>query len=320
MGTLISKIAKASAAVGGALNPDKRNLDSKYDYVSADKILSVAGQALADAGVAVLPSVTTSEVLTFDRGQGKSRYDARVDFVFFLADEESQMEMMWVGYGSDYTVPDKAIYKAITSGHKYFLAKLLNIGAGNEDGEHESGGSSGGNESVAGRINEGEKPCKVCHAPVGKIHASTCTATDETLKSTPPSPAPPTATVTEEFASIPSPKPGQGATAHTNGTNGNGNGKVKQAAAVQSDGTITPATLRKLQAQFAATFGGLDVDDARHWYIEKWTTKHTPDNVRKSASDVTDAEAELMIPELKKYLSGLRSTYEAQSQPQAVPA
>jgi hypothetical protein len=30
------------------------------------------------------------------------------------------------------------MYKAITSGHKYYLMKLLNIGEGNEDGEHDN--------------------------------------------------------------------------------------------------------------------------------------------------------------------------------------
>jgi len=87
--------------------------------------------------------------------------------------------------------------------------------------------------------------------------------------------------------------------------------------------TISEPMLRKLQAQFSATFGGLNVDDARHWYIEKWTTKHTPGNVRTSANTVTDAEAELMIPELKKYTSGLRSAFEtmaAEAQAENVPA
>ena len=87
--------------------------------------------------------------------------------------------------------------------------------------------------------------------------------------------------------------------------------------------TISEPMLRKLQAQFTATFGGLNVDDARHWYIKKWTTKHTPGNVRTSANTVTDAEAELMIPELKKYTSGLRSAFEAlaaEAQAENVPA
>lgn len=186
MSTLIQKIAQASQVVGGALNPDKRNNQDRYEYVSADKILSIAGQALADAGVVVIPSITSSEVIPFERGNGKFRYDARVEFVFFLTDADGTMEVTWPGYGSDYTVPDKAIYKAITSGHKYFLAKLLNIGAGNEDSEHESPSSSSSDNSdvasVGGRINQGPGSCPKCHAPEGKPHSAKCTVPERRAK------------------------------------------------------------------------------------------------------------------------------------------
>lgn len=134
---LASRIAKASAAVGGRLKADSRNNEQKYDYISADKILSVCGQALAEQGVVVIPAIAAEVVDIVDRGNGKYRYDAAVTFHMIVADDEKEITAMWVGRGSDYTVPDKATYKAITSGHKYFLMKLLNIGEGNEDGEHD---------------------------------------------------------------------------------------------------------------------------------------------------------------------------------------
>ena len=135
------KIAKASAAVGGSLKADARNADQNYNYISADKILTVAGQALADAGVAILPAITNAnvETATYTNKYGeKTRHDATVTFVMTIAADDGQIEMPWIGCGNDYIVPDKAIYKAITSGHKYFIMKLLNIGEGNEDGEHET--------------------------------------------------------------------------------------------------------------------------------------------------------------------------------------
>ncbi len=137
MANLISKLAAASIEVGGKLNPDKRNKQDSYEYISADKILATAGQALATVGVVVFPTITSEAI---ERGQssgGKGRYDAVVEFTFIVTDGESTLNATWVGRGSDYTVPDRALYKAQTSGHRYFLAKLLNIGAGNEDGEHE---------------------------------------------------------------------------------------------------------------------------------------------------------------------------------------
>lgn len=138
---LFGKIATASKEVGGALSADKNNKDQNYDYISADKVLTVAGQALAKQGVVIFPSITseTVEQVTYSSKYGdKSRYDAQIGFAFVITDGETEFNTTWVGRGSDYAVPDKALYKAITSGHKYFLMKLLNIGAGNEDSEHET--------------------------------------------------------------------------------------------------------------------------------------------------------------------------------------
>jgi hypothetical protein len=138
MGTnLIARLAKASAEVGGKLKADKRNNEQGYAYVSADKILSVCGQALSDNGIMIIPSIVKQEIRAVER-QGKSpRQDAMVEFVMTITDGESSLVSSWFGMGSDYMIPDKALYKAITSGHKYFLSKLFAIGEGNEDSEHE---------------------------------------------------------------------------------------------------------------------------------------------------------------------------------------
>ncbi len=139
--TLISKIAAASTKVG-ALKPDKTNTAQNYSYISADKILERAGDALADAGIVILPSFVNESVTevsyTDSYGKTKTRYDALVKFEMLISDGESELNAFWSGRGSDFSVPDKAMYKAITSGHKYFIAKLLNVGVGNEDGEHEN--------------------------------------------------------------------------------------------------------------------------------------------------------------------------------------
>lgn len=140
MNTVIAKIAAASTKVG-ALMPDKTNTSQNYSYISADKILERAGDALAEVGIIILPAITEEAVeeVTYTDGYGKTktRYDARVHFEMLVSDGEGELKAPWAGRGSDFAVPDKAMYKAITSGHKYFIAKLLNIGVGNEDGEHE---------------------------------------------------------------------------------------------------------------------------------------------------------------------------------------
>jgi len=139
--TLITKISKAALDVGGKLKADKTNKEQNYDYLSADKILSDCGQALFTQGVVIIPEILAQEITLHEYtdayGKAKKRYDARVDFIFHIADETTSYDAKWYGVGSDYSVPDKSLYKAITSGHKYFLMKLLCIGAGNEDAEHE---------------------------------------------------------------------------------------------------------------------------------------------------------------------------------------
>jgi hypothetical protein len=139
--TLIAKIAKASLAVG-ALATDRTNEAQKYAYISADKILERAGDALAKVGVAILPSIVSESVTpveyTDQYGKARTRFDASIEFSMYIHDGESELIVSWRGRGNDFAVPDKAMLKAITSGHKYFLMKLLNIGVGNEDGEHEA--------------------------------------------------------------------------------------------------------------------------------------------------------------------------------------
>ena len=138
---LVQRLAKATAEVGGKLKADKRNAEQNYSYVSADKILSACGQALADNGIVVIPSIVKQEITlveyTNSYNKALRRYDATIDLVLKVTDGETEFDEPWFGMGSDYQTPDKALYKAITSGHKYFMSKLFCIGEGNEDSEHD---------------------------------------------------------------------------------------------------------------------------------------------------------------------------------------
>ncbi len=139
MSELAGKLAKARQKLG-SLQPDKTNKEQNYGYISADKILERAGDVLAEVGVVVIPTVITVDITTVDRPNKSPRIDALLKMSMNITDGDGDgYTAFWVGIGSDYMTPDKAVYKAITSGHKYFLMKLLNIGVGNEDGEHENG-------------------------------------------------------------------------------------------------------------------------------------------------------------------------------------
>jgi hypothetical protein len=134
---LAQRLALASLDLRG-WSPDKRNLEGKYDYISADAVLHRAGDALGKQGVVVLPSMTDHGYDIGTTAKGNPRFDAWVRFEFVITDGETSLNATWFGRGTDYGAVDKAVYKAVTSGHKYFLMKLLNIGVGNEDSEHEN--------------------------------------------------------------------------------------------------------------------------------------------------------------------------------------
>src|SRR5512146_1066562 len=135
--TLAKRITQASIDAGLFL-ADKRNTDQNYAYISADQVLTKAGDALARNGVMVLPQIVEILQKEVERPNKSPRIDAHVIFDMLITDGDSDLHARWDGFGSDYVTNDKAVYKAITSGHKYFLMKLLNIGVGNEDGEHET--------------------------------------------------------------------------------------------------------------------------------------------------------------------------------------
>ena len=137
--TLSASISAASIAVGSFV-ADGKNKEQNYEYITADAVLTRAGDAMAKQGMAVIPSIEDIEIVLVERGAGKNpRIDARVKFEMHLSTSAGDnYNVQWFGLGSDYSTPDKAVYKAITSGHKYFLMKLLNIGIGNDDSEHDT--------------------------------------------------------------------------------------------------------------------------------------------------------------------------------------
>jgi hypothetical protein len=138
---IYAKIAKVSSVLVGRLSADKRNTQQNYDYISADLVLQEAGRAMAENELVVIPTITAEATETINYvdgyGKAKSRFDTVIEFDMIIGDDTGTVTAHWLGRGTDYSSPDKAMYKAITSGHKYFLMKLFNIGVGNEDGEHD---------------------------------------------------------------------------------------------------------------------------------------------------------------------------------------
>lgn len=82
-------------------------------------------------------------------------------------------------------------------------------------------------------------------------------------------------------------------------TPSNGNGVAKSAA------------FKRFMAEGATLFSG-EWDGARHWIIESYTKKTTPDKVRTSANELTDAELSTLADSLKKNTEWFKAEWSKQ--------
>lgn len=137
---IAEKVLAVMQAVG-SLETDKRNEKQDYPYISADKVLGRCRAAMVEAGLTLIPNVIDQQIecVQYKKyGKEAMLFQASLRFEMVLADKDGNIHhASWTGAGVDYASPDKAVYKAMTSGHKYFLMKIFNIAVGNEDGEHE---------------------------------------------------------------------------------------------------------------------------------------------------------------------------------------
>lgn len=140
---LVQKICAAIKRHGGQFAPDKKMVSGReeYGYISADKVVSIIGQIMADVGISVITgavhgTLNTVKLVRTDGG-GREReltqYVADVWIEFVVTDGESSFRSAWYAVGVDYGSPDKAIPKAMTTAHRQFIQKLFFIGQGEED-------------------------------------------------------------------------------------------------------------------------------------------------------------------------------------------
>lgn len=105
--------------------------DGGFKFVRAADVMAEATRVLEKQGVVVIPSVEDVE-LRF----GRAGAIAKVSLTFEVCDTKTEetITKAWVGTGFD-KPGDKAAYKAITGGTKYFLASLLGIPFGTDPEE-----------------------------------------------------------------------------------------------------------------------------------------------------------------------------------------
>lgn len=137
---LFQSIAMVSSKVA-ALIPDKKNTQSNYQYISADRIYQEVGQAMAEVGLVIIPSIKSMKNETVEipgrSGGTMRRYETTLEMEMLLGDERGAiLRFPWVGMGVDYSSPDKAFACAQTTAMAYFIKMTFLVGKGNYDGEH----------------------------------------------------------------------------------------------------------------------------------------------------------------------------------------
>lgn len=127
---IAAAIVAAMAAVS-KVGKRGHNNDQNFKYRKYDDILSVAHDALVEAGLVILPNVVemrqrTQEVTT------KAQYQrtvtttvVKVDYLFIAAADASQLTLTFYGEASDYG--DKSLGKACSYAEKMMLIEVLKI-------------------------------------------------------------------------------------------------------------------------------------------------------------------------------------------------
>lgn len=133
---IAAAIVAAMAAVG-KVGKRGHNNDQNFKYRKYDDILSVAHDALVEAGLVILPNVVemkqrTQEVTT------KAQYQrtvtttvVKVDYLFIAATDASQLTLSFYGEASDYG--DKSLGKACSYAEKMMLIEVLKIPVESDD-------------------------------------------------------------------------------------------------------------------------------------------------------------------------------------------
>lgn len=137
---LFQSIAMVSAKIA-SLSPDKHNAQSNYSYISADQIYHTVGQAMAEVGLVIVPSIKEMKTETVEMvsrsGSKIRRYEVTLNMEMLLGDElGAALHFPWMGVGVDYSSPDKAFACAQTTAMTYFMKMTFLVGKGNADGVH----------------------------------------------------------------------------------------------------------------------------------------------------------------------------------------
>jgi hypothetical protein len=151
-GNLAAKLADAMTSIG-EIPKNGHNDYHGYDYPLESDVMDALRSELAERGVAIFPSVEGRSVNRVGNEEDGYTLHTRVQLAITLVDSESgeQRTMHWEGEAMD--GQDKGLYKAYTSGMKYWALKTFLMSAGDDversnpgGGAHQNSRSNGSRE------------------------------------------------------------------------------------------------------------------------------------------------------------------------------
>lgn len=167
--SLYKKMAQVMGAVG---NVEKRGRGSDgqkdYTYVTDEDLYSAVRDAMSNAGLALIPRITSVE----DSGKPVKVY---IDFTFACSDTGATITIPWIG--KSYNAPDKAISSAVTMAEKYVLKSTFLISTGDPAEDPDSPMNEAESVSDKGSIPDNGKnktQRRIPPKPDGKVTVTHC--------------------------------------------------------------------------------------------------------------------------------------------------
>ena len=147
---LAQTIADVMAEIG-SIEKNGKNDYHGYEYATDDDVMSALRPTMAEHGLVALPSVVKRETVEEEDENGDVTFHTYITLQIRLIDAGSgQSETMtWEGEAQD--TQDKGLYKAMTSGVKYWALKTFLLSADTDVETNDIAGEKKGSNPSSGR-------------------------------------------------------------------------------------------------------------------------------------------------------------------------
>jgi hypothetical protein len=144
MGALAAKIAKVMGAIEHVPKNGYNNYH-KYEYSSDDDVMQSLRPEMAEHNLAVFHSVTDREATQVETSNGTAwKTVITMEITIVDGDSGQSYTSTWMGEADD--SQDKGLYKAFTSGIKYWALKSFLLSADSDVETHDEEASQGKQE------------------------------------------------------------------------------------------------------------------------------------------------------------------------------